>query len=352
MTDKKEAIDRIISFVKENDNFLLIYHLDTDGITSAVLVSIALSRLGKTISSYKPANYEDFKDMDISSYPNNVIVCDMQIRKEILPVLNGKRLCIIDHHELDTSSTQNYINPKMWGDMSYRPCALVAYLVFKEFLSEEEWIAAIGTVGDSGGKDNRDFLLEAAGKAGVAIGKDEYLYDTEFGTAAEMIGDMTTRYGRAGAEEALGILLISGSLKDILENPRLMSAKKTVDVEIKKLKEAFELHAEKPLKNLIIFELDPKYRRYSSTLITSISFDKKYYGNIIVFMTMIKDGLLRLNLRANGVEIRLPEVLREIFQKIKGEGGGHDKASGGTIKEKDKDEFKKLLIEAVKRRLY
>ena len=186
----------------------------------------------------------------------------------------------------------------------------------------------------------------------MAIGKDEYLYDTEFGTAAEMIGDMTTRYGRAGAEEALGILLISGSLKDILENPRLMSAKKTVDVEIKKLKEAFELHAEKPLKNLIIFELDPKYRRYSSTLITSISFDKKYYGNIIVFMTMIKDGLLRLNLRANGVEIRLPEVLREIFQKIKGEGGGHDKASGGTIKEKDKDEFKKLLIEAVKRRLY
>jgi single-stranded DNA-specific DHH superfamily exonuclease len=350
MAGKDEAIDGVHSFIKENDDFFLIYHLDTDGITSAALVSKALDKIGKKIVGYRPTNYEDFKGLDLSAYPANVIVCDMQIRKENMEVFSGKKLCVIDHHELNAENSFPYVNPKMWGDMKYRPCAFVVYQVFKQHLKGDEWIAAIGTVGDSGGKDNREFLLETSKNIGAIPGKDEYFYDTDFGIAAEMIGDMTTRYGRTGAEEALGIVLLSNSMRDILSNQRLLSAKKTVDTELKRLRETFKSDAERPLNNLILFELDPKYRRYSSTLITSLSFDKEYYGNILVFITKIKDNLLRLNLRANGVDIKLPEILREIFQKIPGEGGGHDKASGGTIEEKDKEEFKRLLVDAIKKR--
>ncbi|MCL4398321.1 DHHA1 domain-containing protein, partial [Candidatus Parvarchaeota archaeon] len=62
----------------------------------------------------------------------------------------------------------------------------------------------------------------------------------------------------------------------------------------------------------------------------------------------INGRTMRLNLRANGVDIKLPVMLNNIFQKIKGEGGGHDKASGGSIAYKDKDKFKKLFLEEAK----
>lgn len=344
---KAESIKNVREFMSKNNDFTVFYHLDTDGIVSAALLTAALKKMNKGIYYYRPTNYEDYKDMDMQEYSKNVIVCDMQIREEQLPLFKDKNLCIIDHHQIINAYLLAYANPKIWGDNTYTPCSLLVYQIFEQEIKELDWASAIGLVGDSGGKENSDFVKKTAEKYGIKIGKDEFMYDNDFGRAAGMIGAMTTVYNREGADEALGILINSTSIADVLNNQKLIFVEKKVKEELEKLKRDFRENAERSGR-VYFYELDQKKKRYSSTLVTELSFDKEYYGNVLVFMTKINGRTMRLNLRANGVDIKLPVMLNNIFQKIKGEGGGHDKASGGSIAYKDKDKFKKLFLEEAK----
>ncbi|MCL4397289.1 DHHA1 domain-containing protein [Candidatus Parvarchaeota archaeon] len=341
---KEESIKSVRDFVSKNNDFTVFYHLDTDGIVSATLLTAALKKINKGVYYYRPTNYEDYKNLDMQEYSKNIIVCDMQIREDQLPLFKDKNLCIIDHHQAINADLLAYANPKIWGDNTYTPCSLLVYRIFEQEINELDWASAIGLVGDSGGKENSDFVKKTAEKYGIKIGKDDFMYDNDFGKAAEMIGSMTTLYNREGADEALGILISSKSIADVLSNQKLVFADKKVREELEKLKKDFSENVQKHGK-IYFYELDQKKKRYSSTLVTELSFDKEYYGNVLVFMTKINARTMRLNLRANGVEIKLPVMLNNIFKKMKGEGGGHDKASGGSIDYKDKEKFKELFLE-------
>ena len=54
----------------------------------------------------------------------------------------------------------------------------------KKELEGFDWLSTIGLIGDSGGKENREFVVKIAEKYGVKLGKDEFLYDNDFGNAA------------------------------------------------------------------------------------------------------------------------------------------------------------------------
>ena len=341
---KKDSIKGVREFISRNNDFTVFYHLDTDGIVSAVLLTAALKKMNKGVYYYRPTNYEDYKNIDMGEYSRNIIICDMQIREDQLQLFKDKNLCIIDHHQLINADLPAYANPKIWEDYTYTPCSLLVYRIFQQEINELDWAAAIGLVGDSGGKENPDFVKKTAEKYGIKIGKDDFMYDNDFGKAAGMIGSMTTLYNREGADEALGILINSNSIADVLNNQKLVFADKKVREELEKLKKDFKEKAWKSGK-VYFYELDQKKKRYSSTLVTELSFDKNYYGNVLVFMTKINGRTMRLNLRANGVEIKLPVILNNIFKKMKGEGGGHDKAAGGSIDYKDMEKFKKLFLE-------
>jgi single-stranded DNA-specific DHH superfamily exonuclease len=341
---KEKSIEGVKNFVSKNNDFTVFYHLDTDGIVSAALLTAALKKSNKGVYYYRPTNYEDYNSIDMQEYSKDIIVCDMQIREDQLPLFKGKNLCIIDHHQIINADLTAYANPKIWGDNTYTPCSLLVYRIFEREIKELDWMSAIGLVGDSGGKENSDFVKKIAEKYGIKIGNDDFMYDNDFGKAASMIGSMTTLYNREGADEALGILINSNSIADVLNNQKLVFADKKVREELEKLKKDFKENSQK-FGKVYFYELDQKKKRYSSTLVTELSFDKEYFGNVLVFMTKINGRTMRLNLRANGVEIKLPVMLTNIFKKMKGEGGGHDKASGGSIDYKDKEKFKKLFLE-------
>ncbi len=348
--DTDEMLKRVNSvrkFISENNDFTVFYHFDTDGIVSAALLTVVLKKLGKGVYYYRPTNYEDYDKMDMQEYSKNIVICDMQIREDQLPMFKEKELCIIDHHQIIDAGDIAYANPKLWGDNRYTPCSLLVYQIFEDEISDLDWLSTIGLIGDSGGKENSEFVTKTAEKYGIELGDDEFMYNNNFGKAAGMIGSMTTIYNREGADEALGILMNSKSITDVLDNQRLAYADKKTKDELDRLKENFRENAEKSGK-VYFYELDPKKKRYSSTLVTELSFDKEYYGNILVFMTKINARTMRLNIRANGVDIHLPAILKNIFSKMKGEGGGHDKASGGSIEYKDKNKFKELFLYEVK----
>lgn len=342
--------ETIIRYLKENDSFSIFYHLDGDGITSAAIITRTLEKLGKTVNGLRPTNYEDFENgIDLSEFNQNLIICDMQVWEKVLPELKTKNLCIIDHHELIDHQGMTYINPKMWGDLRYTPCALVTYRALEKLSPELDWVSAIGLVSDSGGKENSAFLRAVAQKYNVNLKDDEYLYNNDFGVAASMLNSITLQNGRIGAEESLGILLSSNSLHELLNNQRLISVNNHVKAEVEKIKASFEHAKENYNDTIFFFDVDPRKKRYSSSVITPLSLDKMYYGKVLVFMTHINGDTLRINMRSNGLNIKLPDVLREVFKKIKGNGGGHNSAAGASIRPSDKDKFKSLFVEEIEK---
>ncbi|MCL5018020.1 MAG: DHHA1 domain-containing protein [Candidatus Parvarchaeota archaeon] len=349
--DRKEAKE-VLDFIKNNDNFSIFYHLDSDGIISAVILSEAIEKLGKSVYAFRVSNYEDFeKGIDMSYFSDNVILCDMQPTKDFIERLSSRKLCVIDHHEVIDQGSSVYINPKMWGDNTYTPCSLLMYKLFDDIVPELDWVAAIGLIGDSGGKVNGSFIKGVAKKYSVKLKDDEYLSDNDFGLASNMINSMTLEYGRSGAEEAVGIIKSSNSLKGLLENHRLISASTNANKELGLLREYFENRKELYDELVYFLDVDPTKKRYSSTLITPVSLEKGYYGKIIVFMTKINSHTLRVNIRANGVNIKLPQVLRETFKNIRGTGGGHDMAAAAAIRPQDENKFKSLFLEEAKKNI-
>ena len=352
MEEGVAEVKKIIDYIKENNDFSIFYHLDGDGIASAAILIKAIEYRRKSISSVRPTNYEDFEGkIDLSDFSDNIILCDMQVSSSFLLELKTKNICIIDHHELIDYSGIRYINPKMWGDNTYTPCSLITYRIFESIVPESGWIAAVGLVSDAGGKEQREWLKTAATKYEVKLKDDEYLYDNEFGLAASMLNSMTVRYGREGADEALGTVLRAKSLNALITDEKLLSANNSVKNETYLLRAGFEHEAERHDGLVYFYEVPRMKKRYSSAVITPLSIEPGYYGKVIVFMSKIKADTLRINMRANGLDIRLPVALKAIFKKIKGNGGGHDHASGASIHPKDKEKFKLLLVEEIKRQI-
>ncbi len=348
---EKES-EAIIDFIKANDDFSIFYHLDGDGITSAAILAQAIEKLGKRLHGVRPTNYEDFENgINLSDFSDTIVICDLQVLESYIPELKAKNLCVIDHHEVINHAGIIYINPKMWGDLTYTPCALLTYRLFEKFVPESDWVSAIGLVSDAGGKENDKWLREVAGKYGVKLKDDEYLYDNEFGLVASMLNSMTLQYGREGADEALGILLQTRSLNELLANQKLVSANNNAKKEVYRLREDFENKKEAYGDLIYFFDVPSIKKRYSSSVITPLSMEKGYYGKILVFMTRVNSDTMRVNIRANGLDVKLPHALRGIFTKIKGNGGGHDPAAGASIRPQDKDKFKTLFAEEIRKQL-
>ncbi len=349
----EKEVQEIMKFIEENDDFSIFYHLDGDGVTSATLLSTALSRLGKKVSFYRPTNYEDFENgIAMSEITKNIIICDLDghpLQKNI-GLFENRNVCLIDHHELITDPGFAYINPKMWGDMTYTPCALLVYKLFEKVISDIDWVAMIGWISDAGPKDNKEFGLSVLKKYSIPIGKHDFLLDTVFGEAAMMTNNMIIEHGRAGADEALGILLSSNSLAEFMENERIKQTSGKVDKNLKSLIEEFKTRSECVGDIIYFFEMDASKKRYSSTLSTALGLNE-YRKNVVVIMTKVRADILKVNMRATELNVDIPSALRKIFEHIKGSGGGHAQASGAQIRPEDRDKFKLLFSKEIRAQL-
>ena len=342
-----EQKSRFIDFLRSGNSFSIFYHTDGDGVTSAAILAKAINAMGKDVYAYRPTNYEDFENLDLSEFNNNIIICDMFVKERDLKRFKKYNLCIIDHHELINPGEIVYINPKMWGDDKYTPCSLLMYRLLREYCDDSLWIAAIGVVSDSGGRDNPEFIKEAAKRYDIKLKEDVFLYDNDFGCASSTISAMQIHAGRNGLEDVLDNLLVANSIEELINNPRLKKIRIEIARHFKDITEKFEKEAETSDQFIYFFEINGPKSRYSTSVATALSHTPKYYDKVIVFIRKIGGNNVRFNIRTNDKRIKLPAIFREIFKTIEGEGGGHDPAAGCTVKAEDKDRFISAFKECI-----
>ena len=148
----KTAVERI-NALPEKKTIRVISHYDTDGITSAAILSRALKRCGKSFS------IQIVKGLDsefIQKLPSDQLLIFLDIGSGSLNYLKEKNIdtIILDHHEIPSSQEipQNVlmINPHLTNQEQLSGAAL-SYL-FAKALSPENIdlanLAVIGMVGD------------------------------------------------------------------------------------------------------------------------------------------------------------------------------------------------------------
>lgn len=157
LTAIKEAIKKLDGLSKTKP-LRVISHFDTDGITSAAIISRALQRWNK------PFNLQIIKNLEtefIRSLPENEILVFLDLGSGSLPELAKKNteIFILDHHELPSKDqipkNITLINPLVFNE-GLISGAGVCYLFAKSISHENKdlsTLAVIGLVGDLLEKD-------------------------------------------------------------------------------------------------------------------------------------------------------------------------------------------------------
>jgi len=179
---KMKGLAEVVDFIKSNDDFTVVYHIDADGICSAAIACSMLKRLGKKYIFTGMKQLDRGRAEQIRKLGNNFIFVDMgsgQI-KVLEEVLKDRKFCVIDHHKPPEGAEKIAVpqfNTHFCGydGASDISGAGMTYLVAKAIDEKNEdlsGIAIVGAVGDmqytnNGVSSLNRKILEDAEKAGM-----------------------------------------------------------------------------------------------------------------------------------------------------------------------------------------
>ncbi|MFN3527778.1 MAG: DHH family phosphoesterase, partial [Candidatus Altarchaeaceae archaeon] len=186
--------------LKKEDNFLIISHIDADGIASCAIIIDLLKFLNKKFSfvNIKQLYEETIKEISLEEKINSIIFTDMgsgqiDIINKISEFQN-KKIFIIDHHQPKlehlTEKINNiyHLNPFIYGiDGSFEisasgMCYLVAKSLGRIDMVDIAIVGAVGDTQDSSGKligANRKILEDGKNNNIIKFKKDIRLFGRE-----------------------------------------------------------------------------------------------------------------------------------------------------------------------------
>jgi len=341
----KTFLPRIKEFFNylKNEKIGLFYHDDGDGICSAVIAAKAVKRLrGKEpdLISYSGQRLKHIVDFAKREDITKLIAVDLTLdshKKAIEEIEKFAGILIIDHHEFEediNSENTIQIKPELYGEKggAANPACKLTYEVLKEVIaiSDLDWVAAAGIISDSGYSQNKDFIDHILKKYNYEV-KDD-IFKTKLGEVSKLIG-----YACAAGEinECYEVLSNSETPEDFL-NSKLKQYKDEVEKEVNyfvaNYKKLAEFH-----EDVVFYNLETKYRLKS--LIANIL--SNGHPNITFFVFQEQNERYMISARRQDGKVEL----NKIMAKATKHGGGHIKASGGSIEKQDLDTFKKRILE-------
>jgi single-stranded-DNA-specific exonuclease len=164
----------------ENKKIHLISHFDTDGITSAAILSKALESLEKQFSL---KIIKQLTEEEIEKFPRDKIILLSDLGSASLESLSKipNDVFIIDHHEITGTigSNTSLLNPHLTKEAEELCTAQIAYLFSKNLSQQNKKLAnlaIIGMVGDTMEKEISRLSNEILLDADVKIKKGLLLY--------------------------------------------------------------------------------------------------------------------------------------------------------------------------------
>jgi RecJ-like exonuclease len=163
----REAIRKLDELSKQKE-IRVISHFDTDGITSAAIISRAFQRWNKKFSVQITKGLEESY---IQALPEKEVLVFLDLASNSLDYLKNKKteVFILDHHEItqEIPSNVTMINPHIFNEEPISGAG-VCYLFAKNISQENQDLASLAVIGLIGdlmesnlGKINSEIIKEA-----------------------------------------------------------------------------------------------------------------------------------------------------------------------------------------------
>lgn len=351
-----EIIERIDDFVKalnRDTKIALLHDTDPDGVCSGVIVAKSIERLrNKRIDFIIQQKHNDVMITKETIQklnelkPDWLIVTDKSIDTDPSTVKEAEKYCRIitfDHHRIlaDLNSERTipvraqYIKPDINGALY--PTTKLAYDLFSKHtdLSDLDWIAAVGIIGDMAQKQWLDFLNSVFGRYNVDKGTN--YFDTPIGKVCALISISDT-CGKS--EEAFDVVYNSKNYWDV-HHSKLKEYQADVQKEINRLLEEFNTKAEKH-DGWYYYEVEAPYS-LNSMISTILSMREREKAFIVL---QKNEDHYNISARRQDNKIAMNEMLGKAVDGLQNaNGGGHIPAAGGKFLVNDLGIVKKRITE-------
>lgn len=332
-----KRFERFLRSLKFEDRVFLIFDTDSDGVSSAAIASFAFNKLGIKFSKTIPDFFVDKKFVSLSDFDAGVIVDVPTPTQESFLKKTKKKILVIDHHPSRDVQSKNvfYINPRIIKKEIYQPTSYTAYKLFSNFVDIEKvkWIAIMGTAGDYAFEDVKDLF-----KNEIKVKRKEEIWTTNYGKAATRLN---ATIAVRGAQKSFDILKNCRSLSDFFKNKQIESAHKKFSEEFwmqdRNLKKKMEFYNS---ANLIFAKLEPKYSGIASALASKTS---TLNPNFLVVLATKIGNEYKIHGRMQSGRIDVGTIMKRFG------GGGHRQAAGCMVNAKDLPQFKRKLIEILRK---
>lgn len=318
----------------------IISHNDLDGISAARIAHEAIDADFIRMLNYDDLNL-DLVEILKAEKIEKVIFSDLFIKDpDFLKSLEKfADILIIDHHEIN----QNYNSSKTVFLNAKGFCATyLCYYLFSKVKNLEnfDWIVDCACLSDWTFEMPREWLEKVHEKYGDKL----QLYNEEGQTYIKFEGKFHE------LERDLNFAIIY--FKETKEFRKIFDSigDKFGDVgglleQIMEVRDYFEYSKElfeeerKEINGRFFWEYDPKFS-IGSMLSNYLS---KKYPHKTIIVAKEKEGALNFSARRQDGREDMNNLLSSLVEGLDGQAGGHFKASGGSIKIKDREEFMKRL---------
>ena len=192
----KKAID-FLNKIEKNDEVVIIYNNDADGICSCVLIDkFLMEKTGKksfSISQPMPMDKNLIQRIQ-TTLPTKIIFLDLAVDQQQTILKKLGSICdilIVDHHQFIKDMSSNSVvhyNPRFDKPRIYQSTSYLIYKICSKLMdmSDSLWISVIGMIADYNLKDSTDLVEEAEKKVSAKELKIE-----DLSTAVYMMDDIS-----------------------------------------------------------------------------------------------------------------------------------------------------------------
>ncbi len=339
--------------INSKDNVVIIYNNDADGICSCILVKKLLEKTAKNvpyaISQPMPTEKNLIRKIQ-TTLPTKIIFLDLAIDQQQDVLKRLGKLCdilIIDHHQITknmNSSTVVHYNPRFKNQKLYQSAAYASYKICTDVtdMSEHLWIAAVGMIGDYNLEDSQDLVKLVKEKYRI---QEEKLYDSYLGRVADMISAAraTRELTCEQMVEILGRAKTPEDLEKVEGSEKMLESFKAVENEMIAIEQDVAANAEN-IGSFVLYNLKSRYS-LGSSVATRLS--EKFMKKILIIYSKEKSKI-HISARNQKGIFDVAGILKKAAHGLNASAGGHDRAAGATVEEKDWQVFKERLAELAK----
>lgn len=361
-----KRFDSALSSLGSDDIIGIFHDADPDGTCSAVLLALAIEKKRGTPPQIHlaPSGERFLPDETIaflrSKKVNVLFTTDIALDEhpeQLQKAAEFARVIVIDHHKLYADVKDKNIlllKPQLLAEgidpARYCSSKLVYDLCMRQVdISEKDWVAAVGVISDMTGEQWQDFLHAVFKKYNYSTRhskKSSDWFDTRMGMISKIISSAEV-YDPKNVDLCFNTLSRASSPREVFSS-ELVRFEKEVSAEIKKFLDGLKDDAEFYEDAELIYYHIKSRLNIKSPLCTLASLN---YPNKTVMVVSVTGGRAFVSVRRQDKKVAVNDVCEKACRNfINSNAGGHAQAAGATFPAHYLDEFKKYVINILKKR--